>query len=395
MTSSEADARGDRSVDEHVSTDTSHGGPAEASSADQGLPLVDRSRPPRRRLIPKSTIAAIGGVVVTLVLIVGAGVWYTTTQRVSVPDLIGLAEGVARTQLAREGLHISSVERRFDESPAGTVLSQDPVEGSIVSRGRGVALVVSGGTEEFQMPDVTGLSINVARAQLEQRGLVVRIEAVPSEEASDIVLETIPAPGATVRTSDIVRMRIAAAGTATGALLPFELQDRVFVLDPAPGLPGEVDASLEVVRRLRSLLEASGARVVVTRSVTETEVALATRVQRAAETTVGVTAFLSIEAVSDPPGGLAVIDLDGLPAGSPARRLSDEVANALGQDERPVLRSPVVTDPLLEAIAAPSVRVRIGSYGVPEDAAAFRDPTWSDTIARSIYRALGERFSEQ
>ena len=382
-------------MDEHVSTDAIKDENIEISSAVQGLPLVDRPRHPRRRLIPNSSIAAVGGVILTLVLIIGAGIWYTTTQRVSVPDLIGLSEGVARTQLAREGLHISSVERRFDESPAGTVLSQDPVDGSIVARGSGIALVVSGGTEEFEMPDVTGLRITVARAQLEQRGLVVRIEAVPSEEASDTVLETIPAAGATVRTSDIVRIRIAAAGTASSELLPFELQERVFVLDPAPGLPGEVDASLEVVRRLRSLLEASGARVVVTRSVTETEVALATRVERAGETTTSVTAFISIEAAVDPPGGLAVIDLDGVPAGSPSRRLSDEVIRFLGEDERPVLRSTVAIDPLLEAVAAPSVRVRIGSYGVPEDAAAFRDPSWSDTVARSLYRALGERFSGQ
>lgn len=380
-------------MDEHVSTDAIKDENIDISSAVQGPPLVDRPRHPRRRLIPKSTIAAVAGVILTFALIIGAGIWYTTNQRVSVPNLIGLSEGVARTQLAREGLHISSVERRFNESPAGTVLSQDPGEGSIVSRGSGIALVVSGGTEEFLMPDVTGLSITVARAQLEQRGLVVRIEAVPSEEASDTVLETIPAAGATVRTSDIVRIRIAAVGTASSALLPFELQERVFILDPAPGLPGEVDASLEVVRRLRSLLEASGARVVVTRSVTETEVALATRVERAAETTTSVTAFISIEAAVDPPGGLAVIDLDGVPAGGPSRRLSDEVVRFLGEDERPVLRSTVAIDPLLEAVAAPSVRVRIGSYGVPEDTAAFRDPSWSDTVARSLYRALGERFS--
>lgn len=358
-------------------------------------PLVERPRPPRRSVVSRSTVVWGTALAAFALLLIGAAVWHFALARVAVPDLVGTTEGIARTQLAREGLHIASTERRFDESPAGTVLAQDPASGTVVRRGSGIALVVSAGTEEFVMPDVVGMSINLARAQLEQQGLVVRIEAVPSDEPVDTVLETIPAAGAVVRTSDVIRVRIAAEGTATNALLPFDLSGAIFVIDPSPSADGEVDAPLEVARRLRSLLEASGARVVVTRSVTETSVTEAARAERAEETTPHVTGLIGLEAPLQPPGGIAILSVDGVPPASQLGLLIDELALTLGEDERPVLRSSVAADPVLDSVLAPAVRIRLGSYAVREDVAAFRDPTWSDTIARAIYRALGERFASQ
>ncbi len=366
-------------------------GPAERT-ADRGARLVDRPRPERAPLIPRRTVIFAAAALGVFLLLVAGAIFYLATLRVTVPDLAGLTEGVARTRLARVGLEISTVERRFDPLPAGTVLSQDPPPDTVVTRGGGVALVVSAGTEEFPMPDVVGMSVNVARAQLEQRGLVVRIEPVPSDLPVDTVLETLPAPGATVRTSDIVRVRIAAESTASDALLPYRLQDTLFVLDPSPGLPGEVDASFEVTRRLRSLLEASGASVVVLRSVNETELASAVRTERAAEVTATVTALIGIDAMTQPPGGFAVVSIEGVPEGGPTLRLIDEVATILAEGDRPVVKAVLGSDPVLDAVEAPGVRVRVGSYAVPEDLAAFRDPTWSDTVARALYRALGERF---
>jgi len=315
---------------------------------------------------------------------------------VTVPDVTGIQEGVARTRLGQNALSVSTVERRFDPQPVGVVLSQDPAPGVQVKRGSGVALVVSAGTEEFAMPDVIGLGIVVARAQLEQRGLVVHIEAVESDAPSDTVLETIPAPGATVRTSDVVRVRIATEETVPSALLPYALQDRVFVLDPAPAPTDDIDAPLEAARRLRSLLEATGARVVVTRSVTETEVAVATRAERAAETTPVVTALIGIDVTETAPGGLGVMapDQNDVPPDQfrTSSLLADSIIELLGEPERPVQRVVLSPDPVTTAVSGPVVRVRLGSFAVREDVAAFRDPTWSDTVAQAIYRALGAQF---
>ena len=359
--------------------------------------VVERDRSPRRPLVPRTLLAAVLAVAAMIALAIAIGTWYVAGIGILVPDVTGIPEGVARARLAQAGLAVSTVERRFDVQPASTVLSQNPREGARLPRGGTVALVVSAGTEEFVMPDVIGMGINVARGQLEGRGLVVRIEAVDSDEPSDTVLETIPAPGATVRTSDIVRVRIASDGGASTALLPYALEGMMFVLDPQPVQDEEVDPPMEVARRLRSLLEASGATVVVTRSTTEVDVDLATRAQRAAETTSAVTAVVGLDVFPDAPVGLGVaVPTDATlpdPQVQASGELADVLADILSEQERSVGRVELGSDPVAAATSAPLVRVRLGAFESREDIAAFRDPTWSDTVARSIYRALGEQFT--
>lgn len=371
--------------------------------ADQGetspAPLVERERTPRRPLIPRALWAGILAATAVAALLIAAATWYISGIGIPVPDITGIQEGVARARLAQAGLSVSTVERRFDVEPQGTVLSQNPSQGARLPRGGTVALVVSAGTEEFVMPDVIGQGINVARAQLEQLGLVVRIEAVDSEQPADTVLETIPAAGATVRTSDVVRLRIASDGNASSALLPFALDGMLFIVDPQPAEGSDVDPAMEVSRRLRSLLEASGARVVVTRQVQETDIPLATRAQRASETTAVVTALIGLDVVPEAPVGLGVLvpEEGTLPDAQvqASAALADILFETLSEQERSVTRAILGSDPVAAATSAPALRVRLGALASREDVAAFRDPTWSDTVARAIYRALGERFATQ
>jgi hypothetical protein len=369
----------------------------DTESPEPPLLVVERERPRRRPLVPRSLLAGLLGLTALIALVLAVGTWYISGIGILVPDITGLPEGVARARLAQAGLGVSTVERRFDVQPDGTVLAQNPSAGARLPRGGTVALVVSAGTEEFVMPDVIGQGINVARAQLEQRGLVVRIEAVDSDEPSDTVLETIPAPGAIVRTSDIVRVRIASDGTASSALLPFALEGTVFVIDPEPLQGSDVDPAIEVARRLRSLLEASGAQVVVTRSVTETDVPLATRAQRAGETTSLVTAVIGLDVVPQAPVGLGVLvpgegTLPG-PQVQASEALADLLMEILSEQDRGATRAVLGSDPVAAATSAPTARIRLGALGSREDVAAFRDPTWSDSVARAVYRALGEQYA--
>jgi hypothetical protein len=64
---------------------------------------------------------------------------------ISVPDLIGVEEGAARTVLTGAGLMVGTVEFRPSASPTGTVLATIPVFGAAVARGGAVALVLSDG----------------------------------------------------------------------------------------------------------------------------------------------------------------------------------------------------------------------------------------------------------
>ena len=62
---------------------------------------------------------------------------------VPVPDLVGLTLAAARERLAAAGLRVGTLELRF-EGTAGTVLTQRPTAGEMVTRESGVNLTISG-----------------------------------------------------------------------------------------------------------------------------------------------------------------------------------------------------------------------------------------------------------
>lgn len=72
---------------------------------------------------------------------------YLTVSRgpasVKVPDVAGLTLVAARDRLAAQGLRIGVIDQKFEGKP-GTVLSQSPAAGELVTRESGVNLTISG-----------------------------------------------------------------------------------------------------------------------------------------------------------------------------------------------------------------------------------------------------------
>lgn len=67
--------------------------------------------------------------------------------RVSVPSLIGLSKDQAESSLAANGLSLGTTTRKASASPEGTVISQSPSIGKMVTRGSFVSVVLSSGNE--------------------------------------------------------------------------------------------------------------------------------------------------------------------------------------------------------------------------------------------------------
>lgn len=355
--------------------------------------MIERTRPERPPYIPRWLLPTVL-VVLGLLVVAGAIVGVRSVQnRVEVPIVVGLTESVATVRLAQAGLETSVVERPFDASPAGTVLEQSPAEGQIVARGDTIALVVSEGTEEFEMPDVVGSSVRVVRAQLEAKGVTIKIEEIESEAPSDTVLATNPSAGATLRTTDIVRLTVAKAPDASTALVPYALTGATLIIDPGPPVPGATDVTLEVARRLRSLLEASGAIVTVTRSAAGTTTAS----PGADAPAVTLAAFIGLDVTASGTGGMAVSTLSATQAGvlySASYALGDSVETELRGAGNTVARE-TTNDAALAAANGPGLRVQFGSFASPSDSSAFADPAWADKIARALYRAIGERIGSR
>lgn len=352
-------------------------------------------RPERRPIVPHWVPISIVIGLSLIVLVSGVAAWTLVGSRVEVPDLIGTDEGLADVKLSELGLNASVTERRFDDTQEGTVLAQDPPAGTTAHTGDTVGLVVSAGSDRFEMPDIVGQNVRIARARLESEGLLVKVDAQESTLPKDTVISSNPAPGATVRTGEIVRLTIAAEGSATDALLPYSMSGATIVIDPGV-IPGDsLDVPLDVSRRLQSLLEASGAKVIATRSAADTSTSESDRVDKVPDS--AVTAVVGLD-LSTSGQGMAVRTLSEEAAQDAYRtssELGDEIYASIQAAGLVTKRAEMGSDAVLSASPSAGVRVTLGSTSSDDDLSLFRDPVWADTVARAIYQGLGERFGSK
>ena len=365
------------------------GEPAQAVT--DGLGRARLTRPP---FIPKwvpTAAAVVAGVLVIVVLTV---LFASSVSRVTAPKVVGLNLAAAQAAAGAAHLELVTGERRFSTIPAGTIIEQSPAAGSELHRGETLRIVVSAGTEDFPMPDVTGSGLAAARKILQDKGLEVRVEAEPSEQPSDTVLATNPSPGVMVRTGSIVRVTVAAAGAGSSVLAPMNMQGIAVTIDPAVTPEGQTDISLEVARRLRSLIEASGGAVLTTRSMTETGTAASAqiRMRRAREASANVA--IGIEVAQTGEKGIeALYPLTGTSTIlEPSRTLATGIATKLVSSGLSASASTIATDQVLAATSAPWTRVKLGSLSAAEDITNFRDPRWADTVARALYGAVAQIY---
>lgn len=147
--------------------------------------IFDGSRDKRRK-----------GPIVLLVLLLLAGLaglayagsLLVQTKSFEVPVLAGTAEGPARNQIEGNDWTILVERERSDTFPEpGTVIRTDPGPGVDLDEGESITLVLSDGFEFRTLPDVTNLTAEAARAQLEELLLVVSeaSEREFSEELAD------------------------------------------------------------------------------------------------------------------------------------------------------------------------------------------------------------------
>jgi len=326
---------------------------------------------------------------VLVVLAVAGIIAVNRASLVRVPTVAGRSVGIANNMLAQVGLEGRVAERRFSPRPQDEVLSQTPAAGARLPEGDRVELVVSAGTEELVMPDVIGDGIALARGAVEARGLVLDIQSVPSDEPSGTVISTTPAAGTVVRSGDIIRMEVAASLVGGATLQPYIMLGKTFVIDPGPASGLDSDVTLDIARRLRALLEASQARVVVTRSSAAASVSDRAK---AAEATSG-TAGVGISVRASGTGGRTVAGpLEPLDLLEASRPLVNSIDEQLDETVPPSSKKPKADEKVLADVAYPWARASIGSAEKAQDKSAFSDPDWLDRVAKALYTGLGEVY---
>jgi serine/threonine-protein kinase len=129
------------------------------------------------------------------------------TDQVAAPAVVGLTRESARAAIRDAGL-VPEITERDDSAPAGQVLDQTPVAGTLVDKRSTVSIAVS--TGRFEIRNVIGLPQARAMSILRGQGLTVRKEEreTPTESRDGRVLDQFPRGGSTGRRGDVVTITV-------------------------------------------------------------------------------------------------------------------------------------------------------------------------------------------
>ncbi|MDS1268724.1 Stk1 family PASTA domain-containing Ser/Thr kinase [Lipingzhangella sp. LS1_29] len=124
------------------------------------------------------------------------------------PDLVGEHVDDARTQLEDAGLEADIVEEENEDIPEDEVMEQAPAAGESVAHGDTVTLTVSAGPPDVEVPDLHGMPLDEAQAELEELGLEVTVRGI----LGDRVRAMSPEPGESVPPGTEIELNVSPLG---------------------------------------------------------------------------------------------------------------------------------------------------------------------------------------
>ena len=192
---------------------------------------------------------------------------------VLVPPVENLRQGQAIRELEDAGLEVTIDQEFSDRVKEDFAIRTVPPEGTEVTKGTRVRLLVSRGPEQVTVPDVTGLSRESAETRLRDEGLSPAVDEEESDEPEGDVISQSPSGGTEVERGETVTITVStgrpqvevpdviglseerAASRLSSAGLTPERQERTVtdpsqdgvVIEQRPGAGTQVDEGREVV----------------------------------------------------------------------------------------------------------------------------------------------------
>jgi eukaryotic-like serine/threonine-protein kinase len=171
-------------------------------------PISRTSDQPQGRVIgqnPPGGTRAKKGSTVTITVSGGPG-------QATIPPVDGLKAKAAVQRLRRAGFRVR-VRQKFDDTiPKGQAIDTIPAEGEQRDKGSAITLEVSSGKEQVAVPNVVGQTVDDARGNLDDAGLVATITEQPSQTADPgTVLKQSPGPTTMVPKGSKVALVVAKA----------------------------------------------------------------------------------------------------------------------------------------------------------------------------------------
>jgi serine/threonine-protein kinase len=166
--------------------------------------------PPRRPANLRWWLLGATALLLVLAIAIGVGWWSTASRYTDVPQLTGLSKDLAETRARSADLAVKYGTAQFDENtPAGSVLTQQPAQGTRLERKSVVTLVLSKGPERHAVPSVVGKGQDTALQAIRNATLVpVPSTAWSNSVAAGKVVSTDPKAGTKLRRGATVKVVI-------------------------------------------------------------------------------------------------------------------------------------------------------------------------------------------
>ncbi len=119
--------------------------------------------------------ASVVVIVLLLAAVIGLNIITQHGKEIEVPDFSNMTVAEADALAAAEGMRVEVTDSVFvKRMQKGAVRDQNPPAGSKVKNGRRISLVINAlNAKTVQMPDLVGLSMRQALAELQSRGLIL------------------------------------------------------------------------------------------------------------------------------------------------------------------------------------------------------------------------------
>ncbi len=194
------------------------------SAEEAQIKKVHTEKKKKRR--KEDTVAIVAAVLTAIVIIAGLGVIAAKMmlpsggKDISVPSLLNMSLADAR----QRHKNIEIVEKGTGYSstiPEGFIMEQDTAEGTKVSEGTKVFVMISRGAQRIELSDYVKKESGAAEKELKQLGLVPQI----SEEHSDDIekghiIRTNPNAGYSLRTGDTVMLVVSLGKSEVEVAVP-------------------------------------------------------------------------------------------------------------------------------------------------------------------------------
>lgn len=172
-------------------------------------------------------LGILAGVVTGLVLILIIGFFILNpitlgAEKLELPDFKGMTLDEAQDTIVNSDIEIVVEKEEKDETAkAGTILSQDPKPGSKVKTNSTVKVILSAGSNQFELPSVVNQREAAAQTTLTNLGLKVSVRPEASETiASGYVISQTPEAGNKVSKDSFVTIYVSSGKDETVVKVP-------------------------------------------------------------------------------------------------------------------------------------------------------------------------------